>query len=189
MVRHLMSPDTLCKTVFRGRHRPLDSEEASCLPLYRFQRYLEQPRCTCSWGSNRVHLPLSSGSSIFVTSWHSPSPFTKPFRSLRSIQPSPLSYTIFLLCVLPYLSRLLPSCLRLQPFPRVKQIAKYPQVVDFTDYVLRVTHYRTRQDKYKAQREYELHVPLWTRLKKCRWADTLCKMLGAMSLRGAILWF
>lgn len=114
------------RAVYRNIHAKYDmqrrireAEEASqrCTQPYRFQRYLPYPQYTCSRDSFEVSL-LSRCPLVLAPLHHHPS------RHRPSRHPSSPSFS------------LLPALFRYNPRSRdAKQIAKYPQVVDFVDCV------------------------------------------------------
>lgn len=87
--------------------------------------------------------PLSSCFSIFARCLS-----TTPCQSILSLSISlSVSFSIYLVPSFSFQ----PSSLSLS-LPVAKQIAKYPQVVDFSDYVLRIAYHRTCQDEYRQSR-------------------------------------
>lgn len=138
--------------------------------------------CTCFRDSNRVllHCPPVSLLSR-VTSRH----LTNAFLTLLSFPPLFLSLSLFSIYLVP------PSSF--QPFPLsisfslstgAKQIAKYPQVVDFSDYVLRIAYHRTCQDEYRQSWMECKWSVCWGEQRRFRWALKLyCSYRGWTSTK------
>lgn len=65
-----------------------------------------------------------------------------------------------------------------------KQIAKYPQVVDFSDYVLRIAYHRTCQDEYRQSWMECKWSVYWGEQRRFRWALKLyCSYRGWTSTK------
>ena len=65
-----------------------------------------------------------------------------------------------------------------------KQIAKYPQVVDFSDYVLRIAYHRTCQDEYRQSWMECKWSVCWGEQRRFRWALKLyCSYRGWTSTK------
>ena len=140
--------------------------------------------CTCFRDSNRVllHCPPVSLPSR-VTSRH----LTNAFLTLLSLPPLFLSLSLSLSSQ--FISFNLP---RFNHFPSLslslstgaKQIAKYPQVVDFSDYVLRIAYHRTCQDEYRQSWMECKWSVCWGEQRRFRWALKLyCSYRGWTSTK------